>query len=43
MYNEKHIFIYQTILSQLTNTKPMGSIIENILIEVLIINKIYLE
>ena len=27
MYNEKHIFIYQTILSQLTKTKPMGSII----------------
>ena len=43
MYNEKHIFIYQTILSQLTKTKPMGSIIENILIEILAIVKRYLE
>jgi tRNA A-37 threonylcarbamoyl transferase component Bud32 len=43
MYNEKHIFIYQTILSQLTTTKPMGSIIENILIEILAIVKRYLE
>ena len=43
MYNEKHIVIYQTILSQLTKTKPMGSIIENILIEILAIVKRYLE
>ena len=43
MYNEKHIIIYQSILSQLTKTKPMGSIIENILIEILAIVKRYLE